>query len=103
MKVDPDNRLVTDELEAEWNRQLRALAEAQKELECRRQADKVVLDEAQRARMLALATDIPRLWREPTAPDRERKCMVRLLSLAGRDAVRSRWSPSQCGADGRHP
>jgi DNA invertase Pin-like site-specific DNA recombinase len=79
MKVDPDNRLVADELEAEWNRKLRALAEAQEELERRRQADKVVLDEAQRARILALATDIPRLWREPTTPDRERKRMVRLL------------------------
>src|ERR1022692_2733538 len=79
MKVDPDNRLVADELEAEWNRKLRALTEAQEEYERRRQADKAVLDEAQRARILALSTDLPRLWREPTTPDRERKRMVRLL------------------------
>ena len=77
MKVDPENRLVADELEAEWNRKLRALTEAQDE--AKRQSTPAVLDEAQRARVLALATDLPRLWREPTTPDRERKRMVRLL------------------------
>ena len=79
MQVDPENRLVADELEADWNRKLRALSSAQEEYERRRQADNAVLDEAQRARVLALATDLPRLWREPTTPDRERKRMVRLL------------------------
>ncbi|HUE66616.1 MAG TPA: recombinase family protein [Candidatus Acidoferrum sp.] len=79
MKVDPDNRLVADELEAEWNRKLRALTEAQAEYEQRRQAEKAVLDEAQRARILALSTDLPKLWREATTPDRERKRMVRLI------------------------
>ena len=28
MRVDPDNRLVADTLEADWNRKLRALQEA---------------------------------------------------------------------------
>jgi hypothetical protein len=32
-----------------------------------------------RARILALATDFPRLWHDPHTPDRERKRMVRLL------------------------
>jgi hypothetical protein len=36
MQVDPDNRLVADELEAEWNRKLRALTSAQEEYERRR-------------------------------------------------------------------
>lgn len=79
MQVDPENRLVADELEAEWNRKLRALTEAQEECERQRHADKAVLDDAQRTRVLALATDLPRLWREPTTPHRERKRMVRLL------------------------
>lgn len=77
MKVDPENRLVADELEAEWNRKLRALTEAQDDV--KRQSAPAVLDETQRARILALATDLPRLWRAPTTPDRERKRMVRLL------------------------
>jgi hypothetical protein len=79
MQVDPDNRLVADSLEAEWNEKLRLLAEAQKEYERLRAQDHAVLDEQQRAQILATATDFPRLWRDPQTPDRERKCMVRLL------------------------
>lgn len=79
MQVDPENRLVADELEAEWNRKLRDLTSAQEEHERRRQSDKAELNEEQRARILALATDLPKLWQEPTTPDRERKRMVRLL------------------------
>jgi hypothetical protein len=33
----------------------------------------------QRRRILALATDFPRLWQASGTPDRERKRMVRLL------------------------
>ncbi len=79
MRVDPDHRLVADALEADWNQKLRALAEAQQEYERQRQADRLVLDEQQRAEILALATDFPRLWRDPNTPDRERKRMVRLM------------------------
>jgi DNA invertase Pin-like site-specific DNA recombinase len=79
MQVDPDHRLVADELEAEWNRRLRALTDAQDEYERQRQADQAALDEEQRRRILALATDFPRLWQAPGTPDRERKRMVRLL------------------------
>ncbi len=79
MQVDPDNRLVADELEAEWNRRLRALTQAQEEYERQRQADRTALDEEQRRRILALATDFPRLWQAPGTPHRERKRMVRLL------------------------
>jgi DNA invertase Pin-like site-specific DNA recombinase len=79
MQVDPENRLVADELEAEWNKKLRALSEAQKEYEHRREQAQALLSEEQRARVLALATDLPKLWHEPTTPDRERKRMVRLL------------------------
>ena len=79
MQVDPDNRLVADELEAEWNRRLRAVTDAQDEYERQRQADHAVLDDAQRTRILALASDLPALWQAPTTPDRERKRMLRLL------------------------
>jgi DNA invertase Pin-like site-specific DNA recombinase len=79
MQVDPDNRLVADELEAEWNHRLRALSNAHEEYDRQRQADRAVLDDEQRHRILALATDFPRLWQAPGTPDRERKRMVRLL------------------------
>jgi DNA invertase Pin-like site-specific DNA recombinase len=79
LRVDPDNRLVADVLEAEWNAKLRDLAAAQEDLERRRQAGRPVVTEADRAALLALAADFPRLWRDAKTPDRERKRMVRLL------------------------
>lgn len=79
MLVDPDNRLVADSLEAEWNEKLRALEQAQQTYEKQRAADTAGLNEAQRASIIALAKDFPRLWKDPRTPDRERKRMVRLL------------------------
>jgi len=76
---DPDNRLVADSLEAEWNQTLRTLAEVQDRCEKLRQADRVGLNDQQRANIMALAQDFPRLWNDPRTPDRERKRMVRLL------------------------
>ena len=38
-----------------------------------------MLSEQQRSQIMALATDFPRLWRDPNTPDRERKRMLRLL------------------------
>jgi DNA invertase Pin-like site-specific DNA recombinase len=79
MRVDPDNRLVADTLEADWNRKLRALQEAQQEYEQQRQKDGMAIDEELRSRLHTLATDFPRLWRDPNTPDRERKRLAHLL------------------------
>jgi hypothetical protein len=78
LAVDPDNRLVAATLEAEWNNKLRALDAALDDYERKRAAD-TLLDEEKRQRILALATDFPRLWRDPATPDRELKRMARLL------------------------
>jgi hypothetical protein len=79
LRVHPDHRLVADTLERDWNAKLRALAEAQDAYEQGRKADQRILEEQQRAEILALATDFPRLWRDPHTPDLERKRMARLL------------------------
>jgi DNA invertase Pin-like site-specific DNA recombinase len=79
MRVDPDNRLVADSLEAEWNARLRALAEAKEQYARQREADHAALDEQQRAHILRLSSDLPALWHDPATPDRERKRMLRLL------------------------
>ena len=79
MRVEPEHRLVADSLEAEWNSKLRELAETQQERERHRQQDRQALSDQQRAAILALAADFPRLWRDPNTPDRERKRMTRLL------------------------
>jgi DNA invertase Pin-like site-specific DNA recombinase len=79
MRVEPENRLVADTLEADWNHKLRALSEAQQEYDHRHEQDRHVFDEEQRASILALAQDFPRLWRDPATDDRDRKRMIRLL------------------------
>ena len=79
MNVDPNHRLVADGLEADWNAKLRALQDAQERCDRENAADRAPITAEQRARVLALATDFPRLWRDPQTPPRERKRMIRLL------------------------
>ena len=78
MRCDPDNRLVADSLEAEWNQALRNQTAAQEHYDKQR-ASETGLDDQQRAAILALAKDFPRLWNDPHTADRERKRMARLL------------------------
>jgi Recombinase zinc beta ribbon domain/Recombinase len=78
LAVDPDNRLVAANLEADWNEALRCLHHAQEDYE--RQAAKAApLGDHDKARIVALASDFPALWSDPRTPQRERKRMVRLL------------------------
>jgi DNA invertase Pin-like site-specific DNA recombinase len=79
LAVDPDNRLVADSLEADWNEALRQLRDAQDDYERAAGAAKAAFSEGQKARVRALATDFPRLWSDPATPQRERKRMARLL------------------------
>jgi DNA invertase Pin-like site-specific DNA recombinase len=79
MRVDPNNRLVADTLETQWNQKLRLLAEAKEECQSRQRLDALQLSQEQRAKILALASDFPRVWQDPKTPDRERKRMARLL------------------------
>ena len=79
MHVDPNHRLVADGLEADWNAKLRALHDAQERCVREHAADRAPLTEEQRARVLALAVDFPRLWRDPKTPPRERKRLIRFL------------------------
>lgn len=79
MKVDPNNRLVADTLETQWNEKLRLLAQTKEECEKQQRADAVQLTQEQRAKILALAEDFPRVWSDPKSSDRDRKRMARLL------------------------
>ena len=55
LKVDPDNRLVSDELESDWNGKLRALKEAREECQQRSQAGRDQLEERQQEAIRMLA------------------------------------------------
>jgi DNA invertase Pin-like site-specific DNA recombinase len=79
LRVDPDNRLVADALEAQWNEALRALQAAQEDYERQHQSDSEQLDEAQKGQIRALADDFPRVWRDPGTEQRERKRLLRLV------------------------
>jgi hypothetical protein len=79
MKVDPDNRLVADTLEAEWNNKLRSLAEAQDQYEHPTQKQRMLIDSKTKEQLLSLAADFPRVWNDPAVEPRERKRILRLL------------------------
>jgi len=79
MKVDPDNRLVADTLEAEWNEKLRDLQDANDYYETHRHRESEKLKKAQQKEVLKLAKNFPRLWKNPQTPAREKKRMIRFL------------------------
>jgi len=79
MSVDPQNRLVADSLEAEWNEKLRMLAEAQEAYEKNFKKDNQKLSGEEKKEILSLTTDFSRLWKEPDTPNKDRKRIVRLL------------------------
>jgi hypothetical protein len=79
LKVDPDNRLVADALEADWNNRLRHLDALQREHERQRTADRGLLSEEARGRILALAKEFRRVWNDPRTAPLERKRIVALL------------------------
>jgi DNA invertase Pin-like site-specific DNA recombinase len=77
--VDPDNRLVARGLEAEWEKCLRELHAAEADL-ARRQAEKErVITSAEQAAILALGTDVKRVWSAASTTDRDRKELLRSL------------------------
>ena len=79
LAVDPDNRLVADSLEADWNDALRALQTAREDYDRASAAAAATLTDELKDRIRSLATDFPALWSNPDTPQRDRKRMVRLL------------------------
>ncbi|MGA2730915.1 MAG: recombinase family protein [Terracidiphilus sp.] len=76
MLVDPNNRLVADTLEGEWNQKLRILANAREERERARDHDQFVLDKTVQERLVAMTADFNKLWADPDTPNRERKRLL---------------------------
>jgi len=77
--VRPEHRLVADTLERQWNEKLARLAAAEEAYRRVADADGSALAAADRERIHALATDLPRVWADPRTRMRERKRMLRLL------------------------
>jgi hypothetical protein len=77
--VDPDNRLVARGLEAEWDESLRGVVTAQAELDRRERDRPQTASDDQRRAVLALGSDVERVWSAPTTTDRDRKELLRTL------------------------
>lgn len=104
-EVDPANRLVARTLEQRWNQALSQLEELRKRYAEIERDDARVATPAQKARVMALAKDFPRLWRAPSTSARDRKRMLRLLirdiTVERRAAARQvilhiRWQGGSC-------
>jgi DNA invertase Pin-like site-specific DNA recombinase len=76
MMVDPDNRLVADTLEADWNEKLRVLATAREERERAKRHDELVINDELRERLAMMTMDFQQLWQDPSVSNRERKRML---------------------------
>lgn len=78
-QVEPENRLVSRQLELSWERELSEVARLEEIYRCFCQKQPLHLGEAQRQSLLGLAQDIPRLWFAETTSSAERKKLLQLL------------------------
>lgn len=76
---DPENRLVTAELERRWNERLVAVRSLEEEISRLDNDRKPVLAPADRERLLLLGEDLARAWNSPEVTHETRKKIVRLL------------------------
>lgn len=77
--VDPGNRLVAGELERRWNECLAAQARLEEQMENLRNEQPRMLSEDDRATLLALADDLPRVWNHPESSVQIRKRILRAV------------------------
>jgi DNA invertase Pin-like site-specific DNA recombinase len=75
--VEPENRLVARSLERIWEERLRQVEEVEQVYESWRREQPAPLNTAERAEVLALAEDMPRVWQ--AAAPAERKQILRLV------------------------
>jgi DNA invertase Pin-like site-specific DNA recombinase len=78
-EVDPSNRLVASSLERRWNEALLQLDAVKAEAATFQSQKARVVTPEQKAKVLALARDLPRVWRATTTQPKDRKRMLRLL------------------------
>lgn len=78
-EVDPSNRLVAASLERRWNEALLQLDAVKAEAATFQSQKARVVTPEQKAKVLALARDLPRVWRAATTQPKDRKRMLRLL------------------------
>ncbi len=78
LTVDPENRLVAAQLEADWNRRLRKLEEATTDYDKREQSRATLTDD-DKSKARSLARDFRSFWQDPKTSFLDRKRLLRLL------------------------
>ncbi len=98
--VDPDNRLVTAELERRWNEKLETLQELESAYRQAQKQSRFSISAEEENEIRKLAQDLPAVWHAPTTTDRERKELLRYLiaevqldgvTLPGKIDIRVTW------------
>jgi len=79
MCVDPENRLVADTLEGEWNQKIKDHHKAKEDYEKRREADRIILSEEKKAKCRELIQNFPQLWNSNTISTKDKKRLVHLI------------------------
>jgi DNA invertase Pin-like site-specific DNA recombinase len=79
LAVDPENRLVGRTLERDWETLLAEVERLERESATRPERSIRLVDPVERARILALAQDLPALWNAATTTNAERKQLLRFL------------------------
>lgn len=78
-EVDPANRLVASTLERRWNDALIKVEEIKKERKEHKNSKRRVATPEQKAKLMSLAKDLPRLWNASKTKAKDRKHILRLL------------------------
>jgi len=78
-EVDPSNRLVASTLELRWNEALEQIEQVKQQYAAFREKEALSLTPEQKKQAVALAEDLPRLWRAPSTQFKDRKRILRLL------------------------
>jgi len=77
--VDPGNRLVAAELERRWNERLAEVTRREAEIKTLQAVAEWSLTPQQRDDLMALGTDLPRVWSHPSASNAVRKRILRCV------------------------
>jgi DNA invertase Pin-like site-specific DNA recombinase len=78
-EVDPSNRLVAATLERRWNEALVKVEEIRNQYAEFQKTQGRAITPEQKAKIVSLAKDLPRLWNAPTTKAKDKKRMLRLL------------------------
>jgi DNA invertase Pin-like site-specific DNA recombinase len=79
MGVDPDNRLVADELETEWNLKIKKYNEIKNEYKEKKNQDQLKISNEMKKQILELSLNFKQLWNSENTSYKDRKRIIKLI------------------------